>query len=255
MNESLAHDLFVILAVGLVACLLCRRLNLSGLIGYLLTGIVIGKGGLGLVVDTDHEIEKLAELGVFLLLFAIGLEFSIVDLRRLGKSVLQVAADVIEMFFNVAVPIMLVFGLIRESWRAAWLISAAVAFSSTVLVFKGIIERATQTRLTGVARSAFCYFRILRLVHYCAVGAATDRDWAKTHWIDYLQLADCSVGFAGIDVALRRLLSSCDSVAREKPKSGTDYPVYVGIAGRYHVSRPFGGLPRPLVHLRPRSSW
>lgn len=71
-----------------MASTLCRWLRVSSLIGYLLVGLVIGQGGFGFVVDANHEIEHLAELGVFLLLFAIGLEFSLDDLRRLGKSML-----------------------------------------------------------------------------------------------------------------------------------------------------------------------
>lgn len=205
MNESLAHDLFVILAVGLVACLLCRRLNLSGLIGYLLTGIVIGKGGLGLVVDTDHEIEKLAELGVFLLLFAIGLEFSIVDLRRLGKSILLGGS--IQMLL-VAVPIMLVFGLIGESWRAAWLIGAAVAFSSTVLVFKALSERGDANTPHGRRAIGILLFQDAALIPLLLLVPLLTGTEAKTHWIDYLQLAVSSVGFVASIIALRRLLSS-----------------------------------------------
>jgi len=148
MGETLAYDLFLILASGLVACILCRRLRMSSLIGYLLTGIVIGKGGLNLIADTNHEIEHLAELGVFLLLFAIGLEFSMDDLRRLGKSML--IGGSIQMVL-VAVPVATGLRLVGSPWRAAALVGAAIAFSSTVLVFKALSERGHANR-SGIGK-------------------------------------------------------------------------------------------------------
>ena len=62
-------DLLTILSAGLVAGLLCKRLGVSLLVGYLLMGVALGDGLLGWVRDDNHEIEHLAEAGVFFLLF------------------------------------------------------------------------------------------------------------------------------------------------------------------------------------------
>ena len=68
MTVSLVYDLIVLLAAGLLAALICRRLNVSVLIGYLIVGSLIGHGALGWVQDEEHQLAHFAEVGVFLLL-------------------------------------------------------------------------------------------------------------------------------------------------------------------------------------------
>jgi len=83
MTDNVIYDLLVILAAGLIAGVVCKRLHVPVLIGYILVGVLIGAGGLGLIRETSDDIGQLAEAGVFLLLFAIGLEFSLDELLGL----------------------------------------------------------------------------------------------------------------------------------------------------------------------------
>ncbi|SMP74892.1 Kef-type potassium/proton antiporter, CPA2 family [Neorhodopirellula lusitana] len=137
MTETLVHDLLLILAGGLLASLICRRLRSSVLIGYLLVGVLLGQGILGWVQDENHQLEHFAEVGVFLLLFSIGLEFSIDDLKRLGRHF--VVGGFVQMVL-VFVPVAIGLMFFQMAWRPAVLIAIAVAFSSTVLVFKSLSE-------------------------------------------------------------------------------------------------------------------
>jgi monovalent cation:H+ antiporter-2, CPA2 family len=137
MNETLIFDLLIILSAGLFAALICRRLGVSGLIGYLLVGAALGGGGLGWVDDEGHELESFAEAGVFLLLFSIGLEFSLDDLRRMGRELL--IGGSVQMVL-VAVPVGGALYAAGLSPQAACLLASATAFSSTVLVFKALSE-------------------------------------------------------------------------------------------------------------------
>ena len=105
MTLSLVQELIILLSAGLFAALVCRKLNISILIGYLVVGTLLGDGALGLVTDQDHELAHFAELGVFLLLFTIGLEFSIEDLKRLGRHF--VIGGGVQMLL-VAVPVSMV---------------------------------------------------------------------------------------------------------------------------------------------------
>lgn len=205
MSETLAYDLFVILTSGLVACVVCRRLELSSLIGYLLVGIVIGKGGLGLVADDHHEIEHIAELGVFLLLFAIGLEFSLDDLRRLGRSMLLGGS--VQMLL-VAVPATIVSALMGRSWRAAGLVGAAIAFSSTVLVFKSLSERGHSTRPHGRRAIAILLFQDAALIPLLLLVPLLTGTGQAATWLDYLYLAATSMAFVVVVLGLRQLLST-----------------------------------------------
>lgn len=205
MSDTLAYDLFLILAAGLLACLVCRRLHLSSLIGYLLTGIVIGKGGLGLVMDANHEIEHLAELGVFLLLFTIGLEFSLDDLQRLGKSML--IGGSLQMLL-VACPVTIGLGLLGLPWRAAGLVGAAVAFSSTVLVFNALAEHGHTNRPHGRQAIAILLFQDAALIPLLLLVPLLTGAGQVAHWSDYLRLTVTSILFVASIIALRRLLSA-----------------------------------------------
>lgn len=137
MTQTLIHDLLIILAAGLVAGLVCRWWRVSILIGYLLAGATLGRGGLGWVLDENHQLEQFAEAGVFLLLFSIGLEFSLDDLKRLGWRLLVGGTTQMTL---VAAPAALAMRWLGLGWQPALLIAAAVAFSSTVLVFKALSE-------------------------------------------------------------------------------------------------------------------
>ena len=86
-TPQLFQDLVMILLVSVPVAYLCLRLKLPLLVGLMLTGIAIGPYGLGLVHELE-AIEILAEIGVMLLLFTIGLEFSLRRLRELKTLVL-----------------------------------------------------------------------------------------------------------------------------------------------------------------------
>ena len=86
-TPPLLEDLLIILLVSVPVAFLCLRLKLPLLVGLMLTGIVIGPYALGLIKELE-AIEILAEIGVILLLFTIGLEFSIKRLREIKRLVL-----------------------------------------------------------------------------------------------------------------------------------------------------------------------
>src|SRR5918992_286602 len=85
-NEfPLLGDLLLLLLASVPIAFLFHRLRLPTIVGFMMTGVVIGPYGLGLIKDA-HAIEVLAEVGVVLLLFTIGLEFSlrrILDMKRM----------------------------------------------------------------------------------------------------------------------------------------------------------------------------
>src|SRR2546426_6535771 len=74
-------DLAIIFAVSLLVILVFHRFKLPALPGFIVAGVLLGPNALGLVSDV-HQVESLAEVGVILLLFTIGIEFSLGRLRR-----------------------------------------------------------------------------------------------------------------------------------------------------------------------------
>src|ERR687894_2097370 len=84
-SPPLLQDLLVLLLASVPIAFIFHRLRLPTIVGFMITGVVIGPYGFGLIRDV-HAIEALAEIGVVLLLFTIGLEFSlrrIIEMKRL----------------------------------------------------------------------------------------------------------------------------------------------------------------------------
>lgn len=76
-----------LLTISVVIAYLCYRIHIVPIAGFLITGVVIGPGALGIVEDMEL-INRLAEISVILLLFSIGVEFSLEKLGRIKNRVL-----------------------------------------------------------------------------------------------------------------------------------------------------------------------
>ncbi len=161
MIVALVYDLFVILTVGLISGIVCKRLGFSMLVGYLLAGAVVGQGGFGLVAEDAEEIEQLAHAGALLLLFAIGIEFSLEELVRLSRYFF--VGGSVQMVL-VATPVALACVLFGVSFRSALLIAAATALSSTVLVFRALAEWGETTSPQGRRAIGILLFQDVALV-------------------------------------------------------------------------------------------
>ncbi|HET7729842.1 MAG TPA: glutathione-regulated potassium-efflux system protein KefC [Usitatibacter sp.] len=144
MKEAL-----VFLAAAVICVPIAARLGLGSVLGYLIAGAAIGPWGLALVGDVAAT-QNLAELGVVLMLFVIGLELDprrLVDMRReafLGGA-LQMAACGMALFL-----LMLALGL---PWQAAIVAGLALALSSTAIAIQAMNERNELRTPTG--RSVF----------------------------------------------------------------------------------------------------
>jgi CPA2 family monovalent cation:H+ antiporter-2 len=138
MAIQLLNDVIVIFLISIVAIFVGHRLRVPEVVGFLVTGVVAGPHGLRLVQGVE-QIEFLAEVGVVLLLFAIGMEFSFERLFRIRKSTLvggplQVVITLMATTFaglKVGLPLF-------ESIFAGFLVS----LSSTAVVLKIMQDRA-----------------------------------------------------------------------------------------------------------------
>ena len=204
MLGSLVYDLLIILAAGLVAGLICRQLRVSVLIGYLLVGVILGNGGLAWIRDDQHEIEYLAEAGVFLLLFSIGLEFSLDELWRLGRHL--VIGGTAQMLL-VVLPIAGVLLGYGYSWQAAALIAAAASFSSTVLVFKSLSEFGHSSQPHGRRAIGILLYQDAALIPLLLLIPMLTGTGNAAGPLDYVRLAISSILFVVSIVGLRRLIA------------------------------------------------
>lgn len=87
MNYEALQDIEILFGLALVTVVLFRRLMFPSIIGFLVTGILAGPYALAFIKDT-HQVEQMAEIGVVLLLFTIGIELSLKELMRIKHLVL-----------------------------------------------------------------------------------------------------------------------------------------------------------------------
>jgi monovalent cation:H+ antiporter-2, CPA2 family len=131
----------IVLLLGAAALLglFLRRLRQSVIVGYLLAGILLGPTGLG-VLRADEDVQLLSELGVALLLFSIGLEFSFARLREFGR--IAVGGGSFQMLLTAGVVIAVAVLLFNLASVEAAVVGLAFAMSSTAVVMRGLTDRA-----------------------------------------------------------------------------------------------------------------
>ena len=136
--QSLLLDIVVIFGMSVLAAVVCHRLRLPSAIGLLVAGVLAGPELLGLIRNV-HEIELLAEIGVVLLLFVIGLEISVADVKRLRR---QFTLGGSSQFFGTALVVGLgLVGLGLNVPQSVYL-GFVIALSSTAIVLRLLQERA-----------------------------------------------------------------------------------------------------------------
>ncbi|HYT62954.1 MAG TPA: cation:proton antiporter [Gemmatimonadales bacterium] len=130
------RDLAVIFAGSLLVILVFYRLKLPALPGFIVAGILLGPNALGLVSD-PRDVEGLAEVGVILLLFTIGIEFSLSRLKEMGRQIL--VGGFSQMGFTVLAT--LAAGLaFLGNWRVSLFLGFLIALSSTAIVLKVLTD-------------------------------------------------------------------------------------------------------------------
>lgn len=154
-------DLITILLAGFISGIICRYLKISSLVGLLVVGAIIGRGGLGLIASHGPELEQIAQTGVLLLLFAVGIEFSIEELTKLSRyALLAGTAQMLLVMF----PLVTVLFILGVSVERAIVVGAAVALSSTVLVYRTLIEWGQTNTPSGRRALAILLFQDLAVI-------------------------------------------------------------------------------------------
>jgi len=135
---GIATDIILLVVTAFFCGLLMQRLGQPLILGYIAAGIILGPHTGGLTVSGIHEIELLAEIGIALLLFALGLEFSLKDLKPV--KMIAVVGTPIQMALTVG----LGFGighLMGLDWKASLWLGALVSLSSTMVILKTLMNQ------------------------------------------------------------------------------------------------------------------
>ena len=172
-HASLLHDGFLLLGFALVFVLLFRRLGLGATLGYLVAGAVVGPQMLGLVGDAEQKL-GIAELGITLLLFLVGLELNPSRLWRmkrdiLGLGLLQVTAC------GLAVAAM-VWLTTEFSGAAALALGLPLALSSTAQVLPMLQSSGRLRTPFGERAFAILLFQDLSIIPLITIITAMSRN-------------------------------------------------------------------------------
>jgi CPA2 family monovalent cation:H+ antiporter-2 len=139
MDLPLLNELVTIFCLSILVIYGCHKIKIPPVVGFLLTGVVCGPYGLGLV-SAVHEVELMAEIGIVLLMFSIGMELSVSELVRLRKPVFLGGALQVGLTTLAIMPVAM-FAL--GSWNTALFAGFLAALSSTAIVLK-ILQQSGQ---------------------------------------------------------------------------------------------------------------
>ncbi len=135
------------LFISLIANIILKRFNLPTIIGYIFTGTIIAYGfGLHDAVH-NHELKEIAEFGVVFLMFTIGLEFSIEHLKKMKYEVF--VAGTLQIVITSFIVYLMAYYIFDIAQKTSFIISLAIALSSTAIVLKTFNETSEITKRYG----------------------------------------------------------------------------------------------------------
>jgi CPA2 family monovalent cation:H+ antiporter-2 len=160
MHFPVLIDLLIIFSLALLVNLIFQRFNVPSILGFIVAGVLAGPHAFGLETD-PHDLELLSEIGIMLLLFTIGIEFSLKDLMRIRKTVFLGGG--IQVIFTGAI----VFGatfLLGYAWQMSVFFGFLIALSSTAIVLRVMQEESMMTKPYGRGSLGILIFQDLIVV-------------------------------------------------------------------------------------------
>ena len=135
---GIATDIIFLVVTAFGCGLVLQRLKQPVILGYIAAGIILGPHTGGVTVSNIQEIEKLAEIGVALLLFALGLEFSLKDLEPVKKVAL--IGTPLQLVLTIGLGLG-IGSLMGWEWRPSLWLGACISLSSTMVLLKTLMNQ------------------------------------------------------------------------------------------------------------------
>ena len=138
MNQFIIiRDIVLILLVSLPIIYIFRKINLPSITGFLIAGMIIGPYGFHIISDTG-DIQTMAEMGVILLLFTIGLEVNPASLYKMKKFLLYSGGFQVTLSIILPALILLIF---KIPMKLGIFLGMLISLSSTAIVLKILSEK------------------------------------------------------------------------------------------------------------------
>ncbi|HEX9020579.1 MAG TPA: cation:proton antiporter [Nitrospirota bacterium] len=202
---TILRELIILLAVSLPITYLFHRIKLPALVGFLITGVLIGPHGAAVITET-RVVERLADVGVVLLLFTVGLEFSVADIIKSGRQFLIGGGAQVLLTIAAVAGIAVALGY---SLPQGIFFGFLASLSSTAIVLKMYTDRAELDTAHGRLATGILLFQDVAVVPMMlllpilgGVGAAG----AATPLSVLSQLGKAALGLAGVYVAARQVV-------------------------------------------------
>jgi K+:H+ antiporter len=157
--------ILILLGAAVVAVVLCRLVRLPPILGYLVVGLAVGPHALGLVPESA-DVRDLAEFGIVFLMFSIGLEFSLPQLKAMGRAVFGLGLAQVAI---TTVTAMIVLHLFGYGWQAGFALGGMLAMSSTAIVSKMLTEKMEIATPHGREVMGILLFQDLAVVAFLIV--------------------------------------------------------------------------------------
>lgn len=192
-GPSLLSYALVFLAAAVVAVPLFRKAKLGSILGYLAAGIAIGPRGLGFFEEPE-SIMHVAEFGVVLFLFVIGLELNLSRLWAMRRDIFGLGSG--QLLLTGALAMIYPLVVVGRTWQASLVAGLGLALSSTAIVMQVLEERGEVQAPHGHKAFAILLFQDLAVVPLLALVAILSPNQATTNgpvWISGLEMV-CAVG-------------------------------------------------------------
>ncbi len=153
-------EIAALIVAGAVIAYICFRLKLVPIVGFLLAGVLIGPNAFGLVRD-QAMVDATAEIGVILLLFTIGIEFSLEKLARIQRLIFGGGTMQVGLSIAATVALLAAFDV---DWKVAIFTGMLVALSSTAIVLKLLADSGETNSEPGQVALGLLIFQDLAIV-------------------------------------------------------------------------------------------
>ena len=173
VNHSFVFDIALVLGSSALGAFIAHRLRQPVLLGYLVAGLIIGPFGLE-QIDRLEEIKSLAEIGVAFLLFALGVEFSLAELKRVKD--IAIKGSLLQIGLTIALVALLttLLGWVQSPIKGIFM-GAILSLSSTAVVLKTLTERGEVNTIHGQVMLAILIAQDLALGLMLAVLPALNQ--------------------------------------------------------------------------------
>jgi CPA2 family monovalent cation:H+ antiporter-2 len=226
VDIPLVTDLLIIFCISIILILICSKLKLPSIIGFLLTGVICGTNGVNLhelamnlpssmaefivhyfpkyIAPPEKDVEMLAEIGVVLLLFTIGLEFSIASLMRIKRAVFLGGS--LQVLLTVGAFACLVYFASYDYWPIAILMGMLFTLSSTAIVLKILSEKGEIGKPHGQVVLAILIFQDIAIVPMMLLVPILASGDFSTLGIELLVMGAKAVGVLAIMLLLGKYI-------------------------------------------------